>query len=930
MKRLILFLFLLISGPSLTQVTAFSENFETANSLTLVNGTQTNKWYWGTTTSGYCNGIKGLNISNNGTTYAYTNTAISVVHAYFNVTIPAGATSVNLNYNCKVNGEASWDDVKIYQAASTFTPTAGTQISGAPTLLATKQGVASCTAQTHALTGAAGATVRIIFQWRNDGSGGTGSAAIDDITVTYVAATIPTCASLSSPTNGATNCPITQTITWAATATATGYDVYFGTSATPPLVSSNQAGTTYNPGTLATNTTYYHKIVPRNGVGPATGCSTWSFTTLNPPANDNCSGATSLPCGTSNLAGTTVNTVSEIAPLGYSSNFGVWYSFVGDGQQTTVSSTAIFDHEMTIMTGSSCGSFGVVSSQDLAVANGTETYTFTTTNGQQYYIYIAYYSTTGTSSNTGTFTINRSCTTAPTPPVNNLCSASTSLPCGTSNLAGTTVNATSKTAPGGGASPYGVWYTFTGDGGQTTVSATGTGGFDLEMTITSGTCASLTVLSSLDATLSNGTETYTFTTVNGTLYYVYVAYWYSAGTSTDVGTFTMSRSCIAPCTTTTTAGTLSVSPSSTGTVNDAFTFTTTGNAGSITKFEWSYNNFATVAGTTNNPANPYSLVMNVYQTQVWVRTTSVNGTCPAGVTTPISVTLQLAPPYVYGTSAGDYISNVTLNTINNNSTYDSPLGDSYQNFTTTATTLVRNVSYTISVSSPVTFAATASGYAAWIDWNNNGTFEVSENIMQQAPASTRSQSFTVPGTSLSGPLKMRVLSTWNATPTTDPYNSGGYNWGEIEEYTINVQSGLPIELMYFEGQPYGDRSNILVWKTATEHNCSHFTIVHSTDGEIWETIDTIEGSDNTTNPVEYQLIHHNVPAVVNYYQLKQYDFDGVYETYGPVAINNMLTTKKIIKLVNSMGQEVQDNIPNLIRGIYFEIYDDGTSKKVYR
>jgi hypothetical protein len=37
---------------------------------------------------------------------------------------------------------------------------------------------------------------------------------------------------------------VTQTITWAATATATGYDVYFGTSATPPLVSSNQAGTT--------------------------------------------------------------------------------------------------------------------------------------------------------------------------------------------------------------------------------------------------------------------------------------------------------------------------------------------------------------------------------------------------------------------------------------------------------------------------------------------------------------------------------------------------------------------------------------------------------------------------------------------------------------------------------------------------------------
>ena len=31
-----------------------------------------------------------------------------------------------------------------------------------------------------------------------------------------------------------------------------------------------------------------------------------------------------------------------------------------------------------------------------------------------------------------------------------------------------------------------------------------------------------------------------------------------------------------------------------------------------------------------------------------------------------------------------------------------------------------------------------------------------------------------------------------------------------------------------------------------------------------------------------------------------------------------------------MGQEVQENTPNLIRGIYFEIYDDGTSKKVLK
>lgn len=35
------------------------------------------------------------------------------------------------------------------------------------------------------------------------------------------------------------------------------YDVYFGTSSPPPLVSSAQAAATYDPGTLSYSTTYY-------------------------------------------------------------------------------------------------------------------------------------------------------------------------------------------------------------------------------------------------------------------------------------------------------------------------------------------------------------------------------------------------------------------------------------------------------------------------------------------------------------------------------------------------------------------------------------------------------------------------------------------------------------------------------------------------
>jgi hypothetical protein len=391
----------------------------------------------------------------------------------------------------------------------------------------------------------------------------------------------------------------------------------------------------------------------------------------------------------------------------------------------------------------------------------------------------------------------------------------------------------------------------------------------------------------------------------------------SNGNGIGQGTFTICAT--TPCTTPTVAGTLAANKTST-TVNDAVTFTTTGNGGTTTKFEWSFDNFSTVAGTVNNPANPYTLILNVQQPTMWFRTTSASGTCPAGVTSPISITLQSAPPYVYGTDDGDYISNVTLNTINNNSTYDLPLGDSYQDFTSISTNLVKGSDYNLSVSSPITFLGTASGYAAWIDFDNDGIFEVSENIMQKAPATTQTQVFTVPSDAATALVKMRVLSRWNGTPTTDAYNSSGYNWGEIEEYQINIQVALPVELMYLEGIPYGYRNNLLVWKTASEYNSSHFNLLHSEDGEYWNSIVTISGSNNSNQPIEYSYQHSGVKSIINYYKLQQFDNDGVYETFGPISINNINASDKVVvKYLNLLGQEIDYN-QAISNGIYIFVW----------
>ena len=328
----------------------------------------------------------------------------------------------------------------------------------------------------------------------------------------------------------------------------------------PTCIASYTSGSSSSNFSLTTPTltlgqTYY--IVMSNWSTPYSTNFCIDATAVTPPANDLCANATALPCGTTNLAGTTVNTTNISDPIGCASNFGVWYTFTGNGQVTTISSTATFDHEMVISSGS-CGALTNIICDD--GSTGTESHTFTTTNGVVYYVYIAHYSTSSTTK--GTFTISRTCTAPPTPPANDLCANATALPCGTTNLAGTTVNTTNVVnGTGCTLSNYGVWYTFVGDGNNTTISTNPA--FDIKLSISTGSCGSLSNIVCTDAS----PETATFATVNGTTYFVYIAHYSSSSTTT--GTFTISRSCTAPLVNDECTGAISL------TVNPDLTCTTT-------------------------------------------------------------------------------------------------------------------------------------------------------------------------------------------------------------------------------------------------------------------------------------------------------------------------------------------------------------------
>lgn len=106
--------------------------------------------------------------------------------------------------------------------------------------------------------------------------------------------------------------------------------------------------------------------------------------------------------------------------------------------------------------------------------------------------------------------------------------------------------------------------------------------------------------------------------------------------------------------------------------------------------------------------------------------------------------------------------------------------------------------------------------------------------------------------------------------------------GAAGRVTVTVISfALPIELKSFTAiQEQGKVS--ITFSTATERNNAYFSIERSPDGARFESIGQVTGAGNSNVRQDYTYTDEYPVKGVNFYRLKQVDFDGAF-AYSPVV-----------------------------------------------
>jgi Secretion system C-terminal sorting domain len=131
----------------------------------------------------------------------------------------------------------------------------------------------------------------------------------------------------------------------------------------------------------------------------------------------------------------------------------------------------------------------------------------------------------------------------------------------------------------------------------------------------------------------------------------------------------------------------------------------------------------------------------------------------------------------------------------------------------------------------------------------------------------------------------------DVTPVIGSFSSNivvfsGINFQSGDRFTLgntNLATPLPVEFLAFNATAQ-NQSVLLTWSTATEINNQDFTIERSPNKTDWVPIGVVKGAGNSTTKLDYQFVDEKAKQGVQYYRLRQTDFDGAIKYSDVVSI----------------------------------------------
>ncbi|MFH2095559.1 MAG: PKD domain-containing protein [Bacteroidota bacterium] len=211
-----------------------------------------------------------------------------------------------------------------------------------------------------------------------------------------------------------------------------------------------------------------------------------------------------------------------------------------------------------------------------------------------------------------------------------------------------------------------------------------------------------------------------------------------------------------------------------------------GPTGTITSWSWSFPGANTTTSSAQNPTGIQYDTPGVYDVSLTVG----DGTGTDIETKTGYITVTSTPTYCTAgaSSIYEYINSFVFNTISNTGTGLGTGG--YQDYTSISTDITQGNAYTatITLGSPYT----QDRGRIWIDWNQDGDFidageQVFESVVGNGPYTG---SVNVPAGATPGNTRMRVR-IWDTSAEAAGVNGGPCgieNWGEVEDYTVNIIS----------------------------------------------------------------------------------------------------------------------------------------------